>query len=234
MTGTVNAYVVWYGNWSAGSMSIISDFLNSEGGSPYYNINTTYYNGAGVHLTNSIKFANSTTDNYSLGTSLTDANIQTIVSSAISAGHLPLDVNGIYFVLTSADVAKSGFCSSYCGWHTHATISGKDIKYAFVGNAGRCLNACAQQSISPNGDAGADGTVSIIAHELEEAASDPDLNAWYDGSGGENADKCAWTFGTTYTTANGAQANMKLGSRDFLIQQNWVNSGSGFCGLHYP
>ena len=40
---------------------------------------------------------------------------------------------------------------------------------------------------------------SVIAHELEEAATDPDLNAWYDSRGYENADKCAWTFGTTYT-----------------------------------
>jgi hypothetical protein len=40
---------------------------------------------------------------------------------------------------------------------------------------------------------------SIIAHELEEAATDPDLNAWYDRRGMENADKCAWTFGSTST-----------------------------------
>ena len=39
---------------------------------------------------------------------------------------------------------------------------------------------------------------SIIAHELEEAVTDPDLNAWYDTRGYENADKCAWTFGTTH------------------------------------
>ena len=47
--------------------------------------------------------------------------------------------------------------------------------------------------------------VSVIAHELEEAATDPDLNAWYDNRGYENADKCAWTFGTTYNvrTARG-------------------------------
>ena len=75
--------------------------------------------------------------------------------------------------------------------------------------------------------------ISVIAHELEEATSDPDLNAWYDTRGYENADKCAWTFGTTYGTANGAYANMKLGSRDYLIQRNWVNAGSGGCALSY-
>jgi hypothetical protein len=64
--------------------------------------------------------------------------------------------------------------------------------------------------------------------------TDPNLNAWYDRRGYENADKCAWTFGTTYTTSNGAQANMNLGGLNFLIQQNWVNANGGFCALSYP
>ncbi len=86
---------------------------------------------------------------------------------------------------------------------------------------------------APNGNAGADGMASIISHELEEATTDPDLNAWYDRRGMENADKCAWTFGATYTTSNGSTANMKLGARDFLIQQNWVNASGGFCAKSY-
>jgi hypothetical protein len=73
---------------------------------------------------------------------------------------------------------------------------------------------------------------SIISHELEEAVSDPDLNAWYDRRGAENADKCAWTFGTTYTVG-GAKANMRLGQRDFLIQQNWVNAAGGYCAKSF-
>ena len=67
---------------------------------------------------------------------------------------------------------------------------------------------------------------------LEEAATDPDLNAWFDTRGQENADKCAWTFGTTYT-ASGALANMHLGARDFLIQRNWVNASGGFCAQSF-
>jgi len=46
--------------------------------------------------------------------------------------------------------------------------------------------------------------VSVMAHELEETISDPNLNAWYDSTGAENADKCAWTFGTTYWQAAAA------------------------------
>ena len=233
--GTTNVYYIWYGNWSGNSATtILPDFAAGIGGSPYFNINTTYFNSSNAHVSNLVHFAASTTDNYSQGKSLSDAAIQTIVSTAITSGRLPKDTNAVYFVLTSADVtASSGFCTQYCGWHTAGTISGSNIKYSFVGNPDRCPNSCAAQTVGPNGNAGADGMASIIAHELEEAVTDPDLNAWYDGRGAENADKCAWTFGTTYRVANGAGANVKLGARDFLIQQNWVNSGSGFCAMSH-
>jgi hypothetical protein len=93
--------------------------------------------------------------------------------------------------------------------------------------------------VSPNGNAGADGMASVLAHELEETATDPDLNAWYDRRGYENADKCAWTLGTTSTLPSGAKNNMTLGPRNYLIQQNWVNAKSssganGYCALKYP
>ena len=91
-----------------------------------------------------------------------------------------------------------------------------------------------QTSVSPNGNVGADAMASIMAHELEETATDPDLNAWWDSRGYENADKCAWTFGSIYRVSNGAAANMRLGSRDFLIQQNWVNANRGYCAKSYP
>jgi hypothetical protein len=235
MLGTVQIYYIWYGNWGTNSaQTILTDLAGSIGGSPYYNINTTYYNGSNVHISNSVTFAGSTTVGAPFGNSLTDSQIKSVVSNAITSGALPSDTNGVYFVLTSAEVtASSGFCTQYCGWHTHGTVGTADIKYAFIGNPDRCPSSCAAQTVGPNGNAGADGMASIIAHELEEAHTDPDLNAWYDRRGEENADKCAWTFGTTYTTANNAKANMNLGGRDFLIQRNWVNASGGFCAQSF-
>jgi hypothetical protein len=228
-------YYIWYGNWNGNTATtILTDFANNIAPSAYFNINTTYYNGSNVHVSNAVHFGGSTTDGYSQGTALSDSAIQTVVASAISSGKLPKDTNAVYFVLTSADVnATSGFCTQYCGWHTHGTIGGSDIKYSFVGNPDRCPNACSAQPTGPNGNRGADGMASIIAHELEEAVTDPDLNAWYDRRGYENADKCAWTFGTTSTASNGALYNMTLGSRNYLIQQNWVNAGGGYCAKSY-
>jgi hypothetical protein len=235
MLGTNHIYYIWYGNWSGNTATnILSDFANSIGGSPYFNINTTYYNGSNVHVSNSVTFGGSTTDNYSQGTSLSDSAIQAVVASALTSGRLPYDTSGIYFVLTSADVtASSGFCTQYCGWHTYGTINGFNIKYSFVGNPDRCPSACEAQTTGPNGNAGADGMASIIAHELEEAVTDPNLNAWYDTRGRENADKCAWTFGTTFPTGNGSVYNMTLGARNYLIQQNWVNATGGFCAKSF-
>jgi hypothetical protein len=240
MHGTTHVYYIWYGDWSGNDATTILETLaNSIGGSPYYNINTTYWdyrNHTITRVSNAVTFQGSVFDNYSHGSALNDAAVSGIVTDAINAGVVPSDPNGVYFVLTSSDVNEtSGFCTQYCGWHTHRKISGVDIKYAFVGNAERCPNACASQtSMSPNGNIGADAMASSISHELEETTSDPDLNAWYDGQGMENADKCAWAFGTTYTAGNGADANMNLGGLDFLIQQNWVNYGGGSCALSFP
>jgi hypothetical protein len=58
------------------------------------------------------------------------------VSNAINTGALPLDANGVYFVLTSADVHEtSGFCVDFCGWHTHGSLNNVDVKFSFVGNS---------------------------------------------------------------------------------------------------
>ena len=239
MLGSTNVYYIWYGNWSGNSAtSILTDLATNIGGSRYFNINTTYYTtyftGSSQSVSNSVHYAGSSSDSYSFGSALSDSNIQSIVANKISAGALPRDTNAVYFVLTSADVnATSGFCTQYCGWHTHGTIAGSDIKYAFIGNPDRCPSACAAQTKGPNGNAGADGMASIISHELEEAVTDPDLNAWYDTRGYENADKCAWTFGATSTATNGSQYNVTMGGRQYLIQRNWVNDSGGYCSMSY-
>lgn len=244
MTNPIKMYYIWYGNWAGNTAtSILTDFANSIGGSPHWNMNTSYYqniNNVKTYVSGNVSFGGavhmSTAPN---GKKLTDNAIKTIVSNAIAGTNLdagesalPKDTNGLYFVLTTADVtATSGFCTQYCGWHTYGTISSANIKYSFVGNADRCLSGCAMQTTSPNGNAGADAMVSIIAHELEEAATDPQLNAWYDSAGYENADKCAWTFGTTQTAPNGSMYNITLGSRNYLIQQNLKLGATQTCAM---
>jgi Phosphate-induced protein 1 conserved region len=237
LSGTPTIYVIWYGNWTKGpggsdntqGQNVVNNFLGSLSPTPYEHIVTTYSTN-GFTISGSVNIGKSGADTGSLGNSLNDGNIQTIVANQISSGALPKDTNGLYMVLTSSDVNETtGFCTQYCGWHTHGTIAGSDIKYAFVGNPDRCPSSCSEQQ-APNGYAGADGMVSIIAHEQEEAISDPDLNAWYDRQGAENADKCAWTFGTI-NGPSGAEYNVTMGGHNYLIQRNWVNAGGGYCSM---
>lgn len=235
LSNGVSVYFIWYGNWDGNTAPVIlQDFITNLGGSPYFNINTTYFDKNHNFVKNEVHYAGSVIDNYSHGADLDDNDITDIVRTAFANG-LPVDENAVYFVLTSTDVFEdTGFCWYYCGWHNFSTINDHNIKFSFVGNPEQCLDGCAAQSIGPNDNAGADGMASVIAHELEEATTDPNLDAWYDTHGAENADKCAWTFGITYTTANGAQANMNLGGRDYMIQRNWVNNDSiDGCALSY-
>lgn len=229
-----NVYFIWYGNWSGNTgVSILTNLAKNIGASPYYNINSTYVDNNNQPVKRVVNFpVAGVFDNYSQGTNLTDNAVFQIVSSAITSNKLPLDRNGIYFVLTSADVNEtSGFCTQYCGWHTFGTIQNTNIKYSFVGNAARCPNACAAQRTSPNNNVGADAMASVVAHELEETVTDPNLNAWFDNSGEENADKCAWTFGATKVAPNGSRYNVTLGGLNYLIQQNWLNANGGLCAI---
>jgi len=219
------AYLIWYGNWNQNNASdtpagqaLIRTFLAGIGGSPYFMINSTYGGVTGGATLSPLEY----TDTGSQSRRVSDADIRAIVTLAIGSGQLgPPDPTGVYFVLTSSDVVKNGFCSRYCGWHTYAMISGVSVKYAFVGNANRCLSSCAPQTVSPNNNAGVDGMISVVAHELEEATTDPQLTAWFDRAGAENADKCAWTFGGAQTLLpSGAYYNLSVGGKNFLVQRN--------------
>jgi hypothetical protein len=238
VASTNHIYYIWYGTaWDTASKNLLATLGNNIGGSPYFNINSTYYDHSNVHVKNSVTLAGQASTGYTYGTNLTDANIVSIVTDALNAGTLPRDVNAVYMVLTDKTVGESsGFCTQYCGWHNHANIGGQDIKYAFVGNAEtQCASACGATSPSVNSLPGADSMASIISHELEEAITDPQLNAWYSSfDGQENADKCAWNFGTTSTASNGAKYNQTFGGTKFLIQQNWVIASTQKCLQHYP
>jgi phosphate-induced protein 1 len=239
----VPIYVIWYGNWNGGArpsdsmttVNLLEGFLgsNSLGGSSYEAINTTYGDNSG-NVSGHLNFSGHSFDNYSAGTKFGDRALPGIVSRAISSGALPNDPNGVYLVLTSSDVSEtSGFCRTYCGFHTHNTILGNDLKYAYIGNVDQCPSGCEIQSTGPNspsaGVGGADGMANVITHETEEAITDPDLNAWFDSSGNEDADKCNFKFGPTQTASNGAKFNQTFGGHNWMIQMEWENSRGGGC-----
>jgi hypothetical protein len=67
---------------------------------------------------------------------------------------------------------------------------------------------------------------------LSETVTDPDLNAWYDASRYENADKCAWTFGPRLggSPADSNVYDLLLDGTPFQVQQNWIPTNGG-CAI---
>jgi hypothetical protein len=244
MLGPHNVYFIWYGNFSGNvALAMLPDLIKGFNGSQYFNTNTTYGDATG-NIANTAAMAGQVFDNYSHGTALNNTTFSQVISAPLNSGTLPVDTNGIYFVLTSPDVSlttgTTSFCTTYCGFHTSGTFGTTDIKVAFVGDpATQCparpgQPGCSAQSLSPNGNEGADAMANVMAHELNEAITDPHGDAWFHvNTAGENGDLCNFNFGTTFTSLNGAHANIVLSGRQFLIQSNWLNSGGGSCAMGF-
>ena len=185
-----------------------------------------------------ITISNPTSDVISSGTiTFSNPTTEMVVAKAIASGAFgptTPDANGIYFIFTSSNVAVNGFLTTYCGYHGYSDLLAPRFKYSFIGDPGPTAG-CIPQSISPHGNAAGDAMANVTAHELVEAVSDPELNAWFDSRGNENADKCNFVFGTTTPESNSSLSNVSIGSSRYLIQQNWSPVSNGcFSALPPP
>ncbi|CAI5534825.1 unnamed protein product [Closterium sp. Naga37s-1] len=236
----INVYLIWFGRFKESQKNIIRNFVRSVGDttdpsntvSQWWNINRLYTDCSGNPVSQEVKLAGDHHLKPRMRFLFSNMAVTSVVRRALSAKAFPTDPNGVYFVITDRGTKQQsllgGFCSAYCGWHSYDSIRNHALKLAFIGHPGRCLRSCAAPSISrkggrsPNGDRAMDAMVSILAHELAEATSDPYLGTWTDASGMENADICAWSYGTVETTSAGAEYNLVgLNGMKFLVQQNY-------------
>jgi len=245
-TNAQNLYFIFYGCWTntcgiAGdttTINILTEFSATVGNTPYMTINSTYTDGSGHPASAGLVYAGMVVDSwYAHGNQLTKSDIEGIISDQILSFALPQDPQGIYVVVASADIASTatGFCVPGAKpFHSSAIINGGLLSYVFLGNPNRCAVVAGPQFTggpTPNGSFAGDALVANFAHALNGLLTNPYGNGWYDRYGLENADKCAQTFGQTYTTGNGARANIHLGQRDFLLEENWVNGRKASCAM---
>ena len=237
-TGTIYAGQATGTGSGASDPTLIGAFLRNLGGSPYFNINTTYYNASGSKVVNAVGY----TSFWSTGStcagptaSPTDAQMVALISCGLNAGAIAYDPNTVYAIFTGSGInLGGGFGSSYCAYHTHGASSKGNVYYAAMPYNQQYPSGCTSNYASPNADVAGNSEVNTLAHEIEETTTDAMGNAWYDNRGYENADKCAWTWGTVLTAANGGKYNMTFADgKQYLVQQNWVNAGSGGCALKF-
>jgi hypothetical protein len=129
--------------------------------------------------------------------------------------------NGYYAVYTDIPRGHAG----YCAYHSYGSCGGTPVQFAFFWNLDGDPG-CNPQDTSGLHSEGLAALANVSGHELSEARTDPAApGAWYDGSGQENGDKCAWTFGAPLVTFNDQQR--------WKIQGEWSNAAYS-AGTGYP
>ncbi len=86
-------------------------------------------------------------------------------------------------------------------------------------------SGCGTSQHPNNSDA--DPEINVISHEHNEAITDQQGSAWYDRTGYENGDKCAWNFGSAIGSTSYGQYNQAIGTGFYYLQQEWSNASSG-------
>jgi hypothetical protein len=219
-TATVVAPIFWGPSW--GSKDFVGDkitgltaFYMGVNGSAYANTNTEYTaNGSNVSSAiglGAIFIDPSKAPNNANVTSPILAEVCKVYPNPTSGGYYPVYVD--------TPRGHAGFCA----WHSAGSCNGTPIEFGFF------FNLDGDPGCDPRGNTGTvqgnansqglAALANVSGHELSEVLTDPRLNAWYDGSGAENADKCAWTFGTSLLTfsTGGSTSTWK-------IQGNWSNA----------
>ncbi len=96
-----------------------------------------------MNVTSSVTIGTVVRDLGSFGLSLTDSDIQDLITANMAAGTLPGDPADVYFVLTGPSVGVTGFCSQGCGYHSQFLLGSTRIVYGHVGNPrSRCPSTC--------------------------------------------------------------------------------------------
>lgn len=233
MAGTANVYAIFWeptgSTVSANYNSLIKRYFGDVGSSGLYHNNSQYTQTGGGFSSNAV-LAGSWVDTASYpGNTLQDSQIQGEVTHAQQVNHWTSSIDNIFFVFTAKNenICSGGSCSftTFCAYHG---FFGSHTIYAAMPYTGTNLSACGV-STSPNGDFNADSTINVTSHEQIEAATDPLLNAWYDRSGSEIGDKCAWNFGPT----NSHGGDVTWNGHTYEVQKEWDNHISG-CALSGP
>ncbi len=164
-------------------------FRNQFGTTGEYNTITQY---SGIQLANLGSGSADWFDTSTPPTNVTDSAVRSKVTSYL-ATHTFNNSTIYEVVIPSSSYSSSGSSTScggprlaYCAYHSHYSTSGHDVKYSI-----EPYPSCSGCKVSGWSDV--QNQEHFTCHETREAVTDPDLNAWFDSSGAEADDKCAWS-----------------------------------------
>ena len=221
MPTAVTQAIFWgtsWGSYSGDKITGIDSWYQGHGGSNYAKT-VDEYTGTNGQVTSSTTHLGHIVDtSASAGggsTSVILNEVCKVIGTPDASG------NGYYAVYTDTPRGSAG----YCAYHSYGTCNGKPLQFAYFfkldGDPG-----CDPGDTSGLHSQGLAAIANVTAHELAEARSDPaSPGAWYDSSGNENGDKCAWTFGAPLVTLTN--------NTQWKLQGEWSNAaykaGTGYA-----
>jgi hypothetical protein len=219
-TNTTTA-IFWGSEWSSTSfqgdkVTGLDTFFGGLNKSSFASTSTEYTDGSGNVATSSTYHGHV----FDLSTAPRRAiQVSDAVAEACKVTNDNPDPNGVYFLYTSTGAGHV----NYCAWHSHGTCSnGASVQVAYMPNIDG-IAGCDPQDTTTSHSEGLAALVNVTSHEWSEAITDPALNAWYDSSGEENGDKCAWSF----------HNDVSVGGQQWKVQMEWSNAAYN-AGTGYP
>ncbi len=217
LTSTEAQAIFWGTSWPSNAGDKISgmdSWYSGFGGSNYAKTSDEY-SGSNGQVTASVSYGGHFVDSTRASGG---NNTTTILNEVCKVIPNPVS-NGYYAVYT--DLPRKG---NYCAYHSWGSCGGTQVQFAFFwkldGDAG-----CDPKSGVGGESQGLAALANVSGHELSEARTDPRGAGWFDSSGAENGDKCAWTFNVPYVTfSNGT---------NWKIQGEWSNNAYD-TGTGYP
>jgi hypothetical protein len=212
MSAPTKAFPIFWGtSWPSSpgdKISGLSTFYGGAGGSSYAGTNTEYADSSGGHPSTSITLGGTATDP---SAAVSGAPQTSQILAEVAKVYPNPTANGYYPVYVDQPRGHT----RYCAWHSSGTINGTPVTFGFFfkldGDAG-----CDPNSPDTSHSQGLNALANVSGHELSEMLTDMNGNAWYDSQGAENADKCAWKFGSQLLKfANGTS---------WKVQGNWSNA----------
>lgn len=187
-------------------------------------------------------------DNSGYNSCLDDNQVIAETNHVVSARGLPVNLAHVYVLFlpkhvescfysgsttTSANACTINYepSAAYCAYHSQApngTVYANmpyPIYNSKVGfTCGSNFTGGFPVIETPNGNPDADVEVSPTSHEINESITDPDTTTgWYDSSGFENGDECAYIFGATQGTP-GQLYNQVINHHHYLTQEEFSNN----------
>jgi hypothetical protein len=202
--------IFWGSSWNTNAGDKISgmdSFYRGVGGTPYAGTNTEYTQSGGQTVSGAVSYSGSVVDSSaaSSGPPSTGAVLAVVARNVSNP-----TTDGYYPVYSDQKRGNAG----YCAWHSWGTINGTLVQFAFFFNLDNDPG-CNAGTVSGQSQ-GLTALGNVSGHELSEALTDPHGDAWYDQSGAENSDKCAWTFGSSLVQFSN--------NTRWKIQGNWSNA----------